>query len=76
MYSARCLLDEDVTLIAVDTESEVSGRPQLFNVVEVGITTLRTRDIANIDPGPDARAWLEHAEHRERRHQPSLFRLS
>lgn len=47
----------DALLVCIDTESERHGLKD--HVVEIGITFLDTRDIANTRPGAFARDWID-----------------
>ncbi|KAH0293203.1 hypothetical protein KCU62_g1579, partial [Aureobasidium sp. EXF-3399] len=63
---------KDAIFIAVDTEGAKA------NLTEVGISTLDTRAIKDIGPGPSALEWAKHIEPRQFRlktgkRQPTLF---
>lgn len=63
---------KDAIFIAVDTEGTKA------NLTELGISTLDTRDIKNISPGPSALEWVKHIKTRHFRfktgkRQPCLF---
>lgn len=51
---------QDALLVSLDTEWERHGL--VDHVVEIGLTTLDTRDIAHTPPGPAAHAWLAKAK--------------
>lgn len=53
---ATCALPEDALLVSFDTEWERQGLKD--HVVEVGVTTLDTRDIINTAPGESAYDWV------------------
>ncbi|KAK5126166.1 hypothetical protein LTR08_005018 [Meristemomyces frigidus] len=51
----------NTVLVAVDTECERSGL--VNNVVEIGVTTLRVRDVAGVPPGLHLCNWMRHMSH-------------
>lgn len=53
-------LPQDALIVAFDTEWERHGLVE--HVVEIGITALDTRDIANTAPGPSAHNWISKAK--------------
>lgn len=53
----------DAVLVAIDTESERSGL--ISAVVEIGITTLRLRDILDVPPGEYLSNWTQHMSHHQ-----------
>ncbi|KAM0722470.1 hypothetical protein Q7P37_001911 [Cladosporium fusiforme] len=53
-------IPQDALLVSFDTEWERRGLVE--HVVEIGITLLDTRDIANTSPGPYARDWISKAK--------------
>ena len=63
---------KDVIFIAIDTEGAKA------NLTELGISTLDTRDIKDISPGPSALEWTKHIKPHQFRfktgnRQPTLF---
>lgn len=57
---ATCPLPEDALLVSFDTEWERQGLKD--HVVEVGVTTLDTRDIIDTAPGEFAYEWIAKAK--------------
>lgn len=53
-------LPQDALLVSFDTEWERRGLVE--HVVEIGVTLLDTRDIANTSPGPCARDWISRTK--------------
>lgn len=49
-------LPEDALIVSFDTECERQGPSK--HVVEIGVTTLDTRDIVDVAPGPFAHDWI------------------
>jgi hypothetical protein len=63
---------KDAIFIAIDTEGTKA------DLTELGVSTLDTRDIKNIAPGPSALEWVKHIKPRQFRfktgqRQPFLF---
>lgn len=54
------VLPEDALIVSFDTEWERRGLRE--HVVEIGVTTLDTRDIINTAPGPSANDWFSKAK--------------
>lgn len=60
----QSIVEQDVTFVAIDTESERRGL--LTRVVEIGISTLAARDVfRSIEPGPHADNWISYVRHSE-----------
>ena len=51
----------DAVFVSLDTEFERHGL--IDQVVEVGITTLSTRDIRGVEPGQHVRNWVQRMKH-------------